>query len=111
MAKVKMNPQFFHYVQLRLLAGAQTLEPIIEAELRDEAKWQDQSGQARRELSATATLFGRGIRMILSHGAPHGVFLERKNFGRYAVLHPYLDKHGAGLVRRVINASRIKKLN
>lgn len=60
--------------------------------MKENAPWQDQSGDARALLSATATPVRPGISEIrLAHGVSYGLFLEIAHQGRYAILPQTVD--------------------
>lgn len=56
--------------------------------MKSNAKWNDQTGNARNSLSAVAYHEGTTHRLVLSHGVPYGIWLEVRFSGRYAVVMP-----------------------
>lgn len=68
--------------------------------MKDNAPWQDQSGDARALLSAKATPVRPGIsEILLSHGVTYGLFLEIAHQGRYAILPQTMDNFSRVLER------------
>ena len=80
----------------------------IEAWMKENAAWRDQTGRARRELRAEVELIAHDMaEIIVRHGEGvfYGVFLELNYGGRYAILGPAVDHWGPILweeVRAVI---------
>jgi hypothetical protein len=71
---------------------------IVE-QMRREATWQDRTGEARRKLSATVETSGAQVTLYLAHGAPHGIFLEVRWGGRYAIVGPTTMRIGPEIMR------------
>lgn len=64
----------------------------IEAWMRANAPWTDQTGDARRELRAEVLdITGKAVLILLRHGVDYGVYLETMQAGRFAILGPALD--------------------
>jgi hypothetical protein len=59
---------------------------------KEEAKWKDRTGDARKLLKGEA-YYRPGVDMgiILAHGVEYGQWLETANDGKYAILKPTLD--------------------
>ena len=61
--------------------------PMLENYAKLNAPWEDQTGDARRELNSK---FKRdsdtALTVSLAHGVDYGIFLERSNAGRFAIL-------------------------
>ena len=55
------------------------------------APWTDRTGAARAGLHATV----EGTNITLSHGVPHGLWLEIANGGRFAIIAQAIDVFGA----------------
>lgn len=60
---------------------------IVEAWMKENAPWQDQTGAARASLRA----YVKGKRIVLEHGVPYGYYLEMANQGQYSILFPAVD--------------------
>lgn len=72
-----------------------------ETHMKQEAPWEDRSGDARDGLTATAYLRGDVHGVLLAHGEPYGRFLELRFGGRDAIVIPTLEEKGPQLMRRL----------
>lgn len=63
----------------------------IEAWMKDNAPWSDQTGNARQTLYAEAIDFTDVVVILMSHGVDYGTFLELAHGGNYAIITPALD--------------------
>lgn len=69
--------------------------PGVEAHMKQNAPWQDQTGNARQGLRAEAYDLGGGdMGIILYHQVPYGIWLEIKNSGEYAIILPTIQVKG-----------------
>jgi hypothetical protein len=59
-----------------------------EAYMRTNAKWTDQTGNARSNLFTAVKHEGTTHSMVLSHGVPYGIWLEIRFAGRYSIVLP-----------------------
>lgn len=66
-------------------------EPRIEAWLKQNAPWIDQTGNARQGLYAQAVQEGNMLAIIMDYSVFYGWFLEMSNSGRYAIITPAVD--------------------
>jgi hypothetical protein len=74
--------------------------PEIEAHMKINAPWEDQTGNARQGLRAQAYDTGgdqKGI--VLFHQVPYGIWLEVKNSGEYAVILPTIEVMGPEVMK------------
>jgi len=106
MGKTKINKNFAKGLERRLVKAANKVASDVQSELQNEAPWQDRTGEARQRLNVNVEVDKQGISIIASHGVDYGVYLEKANFGKFAVLTPYFDREAKNLVRRVINEAR-----
>lgn len=83
----------------------QAMEPRAESMMRSEARWTDQTGNARNGLTATheAEPMVRHT-LVLYHRMPYGVWLEVRWSGRYAVIGPTMYQIGPELASMVTAA-------
>lgn len=65
------------------------------------APWQDQTGDARRELAAIPDHPQDGGLVHLSHGVPYGKFLELAHGSRYQILQSALAQFGPELAQKL----------
>lgn len=78
--------------------------PQVEAHMKMNAPWTDQTGNARSGLRAEAYDLGgdeKGI--ILYHQVPYGIWLETKFSGRDAVILPTIEKMGPEVMASLEN--------
>ena len=77
-----------------MVAGAQRVEQWEKANHR----WQNQTGQAEQGLKALVEDTTRGFRIRNLHGAAHGIWLEVRFQGRYAILFEAIWRHWPGIL-------------
>lgn len=66
-----------------------------ETQMRQQAPWTDRTGAARRSLSGVAERSAPGrVRVVLGHGVEYGMYLEKKNAGRFAIVDPTIRQTG-----------------
>lgn len=67
----------------------------LQNEARDDAPWQDRTGNARSGLvGATISDFARkAVEIYLIHSVEYGVFLELSRAGRYAIIAPTIERN------------------
>lgn len=71
-----------------------------EADLKAEAPWTDDSGDARRGLWAKGSKLSNGTRRItMGHSVDYGIYLEKSNSGRFQVIMPVLLDTGRRFMR------------
>lgn len=65
---------------------------LIETWLKQNAPWEDKTGNARQGLRAEVQKLVQDVTsIVLDHGVDYGVWLELKYQGRYAIIQPALD--------------------
>ncbi len=75
-----------------VFALAQQYAIEIEAWMKDNAPWTDQTGNARQTMAAEAErLVGAAAQIILSYGVEYGLYLELSNGGAFSIIGPALD--------------------
>lgn len=72
----------------------------VEAYMKEEAPWEDRTGDARNTLSATRYEHGDVQGLLLAYGVEYGVFLEFKFGGRDAIIIPTLEVMGPEMMHR-----------
>lgn len=66
----------------------------LEAEMKSNAPWQDQTGNLRQALYTEVEQVSLDmVEIILSHGLNYGIWLETKFAARDAVIAPTIDAH------------------
>lgn len=72
-----------------MMAGPVSAE--VQEYAQRNAPWQNQTGNARRLLHASARPAGREVWLRLSHGVEYGIWLEVARGGPYQIIKPTLD--------------------
>lgn len=70
---------------------------------KENAPWQDRTGDARERLHATVEETGPIGTIVLSHGVDYGWALEIGHGGRYAIIAPAIDVWGPIVMRDLQN--------
>lgn len=66
--------------------------PMLQQYAQQHAPWTDRTGAARRGLHSTYTKQSSYNFLVhLSHGVDYGIFLEKANSGRFAILNPTVE--------------------
>lgn len=79
---------------------AQRSAPDVENYMKDNAPWQDRTGNARNGLTAQAYKEGEEIGIELAHSVPYGIYLEVRFSGTYAIIQPTIDHMGPIVMSR-----------
>jgi hypothetical protein len=74
------------------------------SEMRSNAKWTDQTGNARNGLNATVYDSDKYVDLIFYHSVPYGVFLEVRWSGKYAIIGPTMASIASRLADMVSQA-------
>lgn len=84
-------------VQVAIKAVADFMATKMQNYSRQNAKWQDRTGNARTGLFGVTSQEAAKevVTIYLSHGhtISYGVFLELANAGKYAIIWPAIEKH------------------
>jgi len=88
-SKVRANLGLF-YTQSVATAKAGMAVKVANDENRAKANrpWTDRTGQARASITGSMEFDDSVIRGALAIGADHGIFLEKANGGKYAIVWP-----------------------
>lgn len=78
----------------RMVAVAKYTAPNIQSDMRANASWTDQTGNARNGLFAVAQVSTNEVAIVLYHSVPYGIWLELRWSGKYAIITPSLAKWG-----------------
>lgn len=78
----------------RMVATAKYVAPQIQSDMRENAPWKDQTGNARNGLFATVQINTNQVAIVLYHSVPYGIWLELRWSGKYAIITPSLAKWG-----------------
>jgi hypothetical protein len=61
---------------------------------RRHAPWEDDTGDARKGLTAEGVATNDDINLILMHTVDYGIYLEVRNSGRFAIIVPTIESFG-----------------
>ncbi len=86
-------------VQDAAWSTAQVMSPRVEAYMKLNAPWKDQTGNARNGLAARAYQDKKDIGIVLFHQVPYGIWLETRWDGAYAIINPTIDEMGPEVMR------------
>ena len=78
-------------VRRALFLLAASYAPRIEEWMKQNAPWEDVTGNARQKLYADVFELAFSVGLFIGHGVDYGKFLEHSNTGRYAIVTPALD--------------------
>ena len=76
----------------RMVAVAKYAAPQIQSDMRSNAPWEDQTGNARNGLFAKEQISTNRVDIVLYHSVPYGIWLELRWSGKYAIITPSLAK-------------------
>lgn len=78
--------------------------PEVEAHMKQNAPWTDQTGNARQGLRAQAYDAGGDTKgIVLYHQVPYGIWLEVKHSGEYAIILPTIEVMGPEVMKSLEN--------
>lgn len=80
----------------------------VEAYAKENAPWEDQTGDAREGLNASAHTTPIEYVITLAHGVEYGIWLEVRWGGRFAIIMPTLEKMGDELMGELRLAELIR---
>lgn len=78
----------------------------IEAQMRQDAIWEDRTGAARWGLTAYVENEDDVVRMYLQHTVDYGYWLEVIQNGRFAIIRPTLEEHARRITYNAIRRIR-----
>ena len=82
-----------------VLLYAGTKASVIEADMKQERPWTDQTGMAKARLSTSVSQPNdHTVRITLAHGVDYGVFLELAKEKKNAILAPTVKKFAPEIV-------------
>jgi len=76
----------------------QTYGAIMQAAAQANARWTDQTSNARQGLTSDTVVEGYKITLVLFHKMTYGIWLELANEGRYAIIMETIESYGAELI-------------
>ena len=68
--------------------------PHVQDYMRTQARWHDQTGNARNGLFAKYSNTGDRHAIVAYHTVPYGIWLEVRWAGKYAIIHPTITNEG-----------------
>jgi hypothetical protein len=101
-----IGKDFEAWVQVNITSRAERRAEALADEIvdwmRQNAEWEDQTGEARERLDVQVIRSGRTIQFIIRHGAEHGIFLELMQSGRFAIIGPAVAFWGPKMLERMV---------
>lgn len=79
----------------------QFFAPQVEAWMKQNASWTDQTGNLRQSLYAEVETMVNEIALSFDYGLEYGVYIAFKNSGKYDIIGPAID-HFAPLVMQMV---------
>ena len=81
---------------------AEMIAKDIEVQMKANAPWKDQTGHARRELSAEVEKAAKDIvEIYVVHGAEYGIYLELAMGQRFAIIQPTMQQLYPQIIRHL----------
>ena len=77
-----------------MVATAKFMSPKIQAHMRENAPWNDQTGNARQGLFTSVQTSKNLVVIVLYHSVPYGIYLETRWSGKYAIINPSIEYWG-----------------
>lgn len=78
-------------IRMAIMQISRQRAPEIETWMKNNAPWEDRTGNARQTLHTEVWMMAEQAVIRLSHGMGYGTFLELAHGGRWAVIGPALD--------------------
>lgn len=78
-------------VRMLALSGAAKLEDYA----KQNARWQNHTGDARRRMKGDVLEVSEGYKLRLAHGVDYGKWLELANERKYAIIEETIEKVGS----------------
>lgn len=101
-----------HDVQEGMKEGARSLAEEIEAWAKDNAPWEDRTGDAREGLHAVVMQNKRDeVSIVLAHEVEYGPYLENVGGGMYAIILPTMEHFADQVGARVFYPGMNKVMN
>jgi gas vesicle protein len=83
-----------------MMERIQDFQDEVEQYMKDNAPWEDQSGQAREGLTTELEADNDQMNLTLMHTVDYGIWLEIRWGGRYAIIIPTVEAMGPKLMRK-----------
>ena len=88
-------------VRRAMAAAATKVAPEGEAWMKANAKWRDQTGNARNGLGGSAKISSDSVAVVFYHSVPYGIWLEVRWDGRYAIIMPAVERFAPRMLELV----------
>lgn len=72
---------------------AKNAASTLESDAKEQAKWTDRTGMARKSLKGSVEKTHSNYRIILAHGVDYGIWLELAHEKRFAIVNPLIELH------------------
>lgn len=67
---------------------------LLEDSAKENRRWTDRTGEARRRLNCSVSLVAKGRKLILAHGVSYGLWLELANEKKYSIIPETIEHVG-----------------
>lgn len=99
----QLTQEYANAIRRGVRAIADRWAPVLEAEMKSRAPWQDLTGNARQSLYAEVEQTSLDmVTIILSHGVSYGIYLETMQAGRFSAITPILDEYAPQIWQDVV---------
>jgi hypothetical protein len=85
----------------KLYAVLQYEAPKVEAAMKQNAPWTDQTGNARQGLGAQAYDTHEGLGIVLYQSVSYGIWLELAHGAKYAIILPTVESEGPRVMQSI----------
>lgn len=79
-------------IALRMFAETAAIK--LQNEARENARWTDRTGDARKRLTGSSVRVARGFKLILAHGVDYGMWLELAHEKKFSIIPETIDRVG-----------------
>lgn len=88
-------------IQRAMVAAAGKTATDAQAWMRTNAKWRDQTGNARNGLGTQVITSDGHVQVVLYHSVPYGIWLEVRWDGKYAIIEPAIRHHAPKMMELI----------
>lgn len=82
------------------ITATNSMAPVTENYMKNNAPWTDQTSNARNGLAARAYTDGNEYGIVLFHQVHYGIYLETRWGAKYAIINPTIDEMAPRLMSR-----------
>lgn len=86
-----------------ILMYAETAGKKLQSYARDNAKWTDRTGDARKRLNSSVERKSKLYRIKLAHGVDYGIWLELAHEKRFSIIQPSITLLSPEIIEGLTN--------